>query len=98
MAIETFGLSIILFLVGALGFILRRNVVVVFMSIQLMLNACNLAFAAFARQHLDMAGHATIFIIMIVGISEMALGLAIAIFIFRTRKAVNLDEMNLMKG
>ena len=98
MAIETFGLSIILFLIGALGFIIRRNVIVVFMSVQLMLNACNLAFVAFARQQLDMAGHAYVFIIMIVAISEMAVGLAIALLIFRTNKTVNLDEINLMKG
>jgi NADH-quinone oxidoreductase subunit K len=95
---ETLILSIILFAIGAAGFVARRNAIVVLMSVELMLNACNLAFVAFSRQHLDMTGHIYAFMVMTVAAAEAAVGLAIVVLIFRTRKAVNLDEINLMKG
>jgi NADH-quinone oxidoreductase subunit K len=95
---ETLFLSIILFGIGATGFVVRRNAIVVLMSLELMLNAVNLAFIAFARQHIDVTGQIYVFIIMTVAAAEAAVGLAIVVLIFRTRRAVNLDEINLMKG
>ena len=98
MIYENLILSIVLFTIGAVGFVIRRNAIVVLMSVELMLNACNLAFVAFARQLGDMTGHIYVFMIMTVAAAEAAVGLAIVVLIFRTRKAVNLDEINLMKG
>lgn len=95
---ETLLLSILLFGIGATGFVVRRNAIVVLMSVELMLNAVNLAFIAFSRLHMDMTGHIYVFMIMTVAAAEAAVGLAIVVLIFRTRKAVNLDEINLMKG
>jgi NADH-quinone oxidoreductase subunit K len=95
---ETLVLSIILFGIGAVGFVVRRNAIVVLMSVELMLNAVNLAFIAFSRLHVDMTGHIYVFMIMTVAAAEAAVGLAIVVLIFRTRRAVNLDEINLMKG
>lgn len=95
---ETIVLSIILFVIGATGFVVRRNVIVVLMSVELMLNACNLAFIAFAHMHMDVTGHIYAFMVMTVAAAEAAVGLAIVVLLFRTRKAVNLDEINLMKG
>jgi NADH-quinone oxidoreductase subunit K len=91
-------LSIILFTIGATGFAVRRNAIVVLMSVELMLNAANLAFIAFSRQHIDLTGHIYVFMIMTVAAAEAAVGLAIVVLIFRTRRKVNLDEINLMKG
>ncbi len=95
---QTLILSVLLFGIGTVGFVIRRNAIVVLMSVELMLNACNLAFVAFSRQLGDMAGHIYVFIIMTVAAAEAAVGLAIVVLIFRTRRAVNLDEINLMKG
>jgi NADH-quinone oxidoreductase subunit K len=95
---ETLVLSIILFTIGAAGFVVRRNAIVVLMCIELMLNAANLAFIAFSRQHIDLTGHIYVFMIMTVAAAEAAVGLAIVVLIFRTRKVANLDEINLMKG
>ena len=95
---ETLVLSIILFTIGATGFVVRRNAIVVLMCVELMLNAANLAFIAFSRQHIDLTGHIYVFMIMTVAAAEAAVGLAIVVRIFRTRRAVNLDEINLMKG
>ncbi len=95
---ETLVLSIILFGIGAVGFVVRRNAIVVLMSVELMLNAVNLAFIAFSRLHMDMTGHIYVFMIMTVAAAEAAVALAIVVLIFRTRRAVNLDEITLMKG
>ena len=95
---ETLVLSIILFTIGATGFVVRRNAIVVLMCVELMLNAANLAFIAFSRQHIDLTGHIYVFMIMTVAAAEAAVGLAIVVLIFQTRKVVNLDEINLMKG
>ena len=95
---ETLVLSIILFTIGATGFVVRRNAIVVLMCVELMLNAANLAFIAFSRQHVDLTGHIFVFMIMTVAAAEAAVGLAIVVQIFRTRKVANLDEINLMKG
>ena len=95
---ETLILSIILFTIGATGFVVRRNAIVVLMSVELMLNAANLAFIAFSRQHLDLTGHIYVFMTITVAAAEAAVGLAIVVLIFRTRRKVNLDEITLMKG
>ena len=95
---ETLILSILLFLIGATGFVVRRNAIVVLMSVEVMLNACNLAFVAFSRQLGDLTGHIYVIMIMTVAAAEAAVGLAIVVLIFRARKAVNLDEINVMKG
>jgi NADH-quinone oxidoreductase subunit K len=98
MTSETLVLSILLFAIGAVGFVVRRNAIVVLMSVELMLNAANLAFVDFSRQHMDATGHIFVFMIMTVAAAEAAVALAIVVHIFRTRRAVNLDEINLMKG
>ena len=95
---ETLALSVILYVIGAVGFIVRRNAIVVLMSVEIMLNACNLAFVAFSRQLGDLTGHIYVIMIMTVAAAEAAVGLAIVVMIFRTRKAVNLDEIDIMKG
>ena len=95
---EMLVLSIILFTIGATGFVVRRNAIIVLMSLELMLNAANLAFIAFSRQHMDLTGHIYVFMVMTVAAAEAAVGLAIVVLIFRTRRKVNLDEINLMKG
>jgi len=90
-------LSSVLFTVGVLGFLLRRNIIVIFMSIELMLNAANLAFVAFSRFLNSMDGQIFVFFVMSVAAAEAAVGLAIIIALYRTRETVNADEMNLMK-
>ncbi len=90
-------LSAILFSIGVVGFLLRRNTIVIFMSIELMLNAANLAFVAFARFLDSIDGQVFVFFVMAVAAAEAAVGLAIIMAMFRTRETVNADEMNLMK-
>ncbi len=90
-------LSAILFTIGVVGFLLRRNTIVIFMSIELMLNAANLALVAFSRFLHSMDGQIFVFFVMSVAAAEAAVGLAIIIAIYRTRETVNADEMNLMK-
>lgn len=98
MASECLLLSVILFAIGMVGFLVRRNAIVVLMSVELMLNACNVAFIAVSRQTLDMTGHIYAFIVMTVAAAEAAVGLAIIVLLFRTRRTVNIDKINLMKG
>ncbi len=98
MTTETLILSIILFTIGAVGFMVRRNAIVMLMSLEIMLNACNLLFIAFAQQHGNMAGHIWAIMVMVVAAAEAAVGLAIVVMIFRTRKEINLDKIDLMKG
>lgn len=91
-------LSALLFLIGALGVLLRRNVLVILMSIELMLNAANLALVAFgaARQSLD--GQVLALLVMAVAAAEVAVGLALIVTIFRRQDTTDVDEMNLLKG
>ena len=89
-------LSAALFAVGVLGFMLRRNIIVIFMSIELMLNAANLAFVAFSRFLNSMDGQIFVFFVMSVAAAEAAVGLAIIMAIYRTKETVNADELNLM--
>ncbi len=87
----------LLFAIGVLGVIMRRNALIVLMSVELMLNAANLTLVAFGRSHHDPHAHAFAFIVMAVAAAEAAVGLAIVVGIFRNRRSVNVDELTLMK-
>jgi len=91
------GLSAAIFAIGVAGVLLRRNILVMFMSIELMLNAVNLAFVTLARRMGSMDGQVIVFFVMTVAAAEAAVGLAIIISIFRSRETVNADELSLMK-
>ncbi|MCC6799086.1 MAG: NADH-quinone oxidoreductase subunit NuoK [Anaerolineae bacterium] len=91
-------LSAILFILGTLGVLLRRNAILVFMSIELMLNAANLALAAFARQWGNLDGQLLIFFVMTIAAAEVAIGLALIVAIFRSKKSINIDELHLFKN
>lgn len=90
-------LSAILFTVGVAGFLLRRNAIIAFMSVELMLNAANLAFVAFARQHGGLEGQMAAFFVMVVAAAEVVVGLAIIVAVYRTRRSASVDDANLMK-
>ena len=90
-------LSAILFAVGVAGVLTRRNVIVIFMCIELMLNAVNLTFVAFARHFGQGPGQVFVFFVMTVAAAEVAVGLAIIIALFRTRETVDVGEVNLLK-
>jgi NADH-quinone oxidoreductase subunit K len=92
------ALSAILFTLGALGVLIRRNPIVIFMAVELMLNSANLAFVAFARQRGEMSGQIFVFFIMTVAAAEVAVGLALIVAIFRTKHSINIDQMNILKG
>ena len=92
------ALSAVLFTIGALGVLVRRNPLVMFMSIELMLNAGNLALVAFTRVWGVLAGQIFVFFIMTVAAAEVAVGLALIVAIFRTKHSINVDEMNALKG
>jgi NADH-quinone oxidoreductase subunit K len=92
------ALSAVLFTIGALGVLLRRNAIVIFMSIELMLNSANLAFVALARNLGDLGGQIFVFFVMTVAAAEVAVGLALIVAIFRTKSSINIDEINLLKG
>jgi NADH-quinone oxidoreductase subunit K len=97
-------LSAILFIVGALGVLIRRNPLVIFMSIELMLNAANLAFVAFARMYsapdntVALNGQIFVFFIMTVAAAEVAVGLALIVAIFKSKHSIDVDLMNSLKG
>ena len=90
-------LAAVLFCMGMLGVLVRRNALVVFMCIELMLNAANLTFVAFARDRGDSIGHLSAFFIIAVAAAEAAVGLAIVIAVFRSRGTVNIEEIQSMK-
>jgi len=90
-------LSAVLFSIGALGVLVRRNAIVVFMCVELMLNACNLAFVTFSRVHGNLDGQVFAFFVMVVAAAEVVVGLAIIMTIFRTRRSASVDEANLLK-
>jgi NADH-quinone oxidoreductase subunit K len=92
------GLSAILFTLGVTGVLVRRNAIIVFMSIELMLNSANLVFVAYARQFLEQSGQVFVFFVMTVAAAEVAVGLAPIVTIFRIRRGINLDEINTLKG
>jgi NADH-quinone oxidoreductase subunit K len=90
-------LSALLFSIGAVGVFLRRNVITILLSIEIMLNAVNLTFVAAGRQFASVDGQVIVFFVMTVAAAEAAVGLAIIISIFRNRETVNADELNLMR-
>ena len=92
------ALSAVLFTIGALGVLIRRNPLIIFMSVELMLNAANLAFAAFASAYGNLEGQIFVFFVMTVAAAEVAVGLALLVAIFRTKHSINIDEMNSLKG
>jgi len=105
------GLALFMFCVGVIGVIIRRNPIVIFMSVELMLNAANLTFLSFARyqpvhgqsiqpeaQHSAMAGQMMVVFVMAVAAAEVAVGLGIIMTIYRSRNNVDVDELNLLKG
>jgi NADH-quinone oxidoreductase subunit K len=90
-------LSALLFSIGSAGVLLRRNAIVVFMSVELMLNAANLAFVSFARMHGNLDGQVIAFFVMVVAAAEVVIGLAIIMTIFRTRQSASVDGANLLR-
>ncbi|MEO8026493.1 MAG: NADH-quinone oxidoreductase subunit NuoK [Bryobacteraceae bacterium] len=91
-------LSAILFVVGAAGFIYRRNIITVFMSIELMLNAVNLSFVAFSYKLKQVDGHIFSFFVMVVAAAEAAVGLAIILTVFKNRQTLEVDEISSLKN
>ncbi|NDL57675.1 NADH-quinone oxidoreductase subunit NuoK [Phytoactinopolyspora mesophila] len=90
-------LATILFTIGSAGVLLRRNALVAFMSVELMLNAANLAFVTFARMHGNLDGQIVAFFVMVVAAAEVVVGLAIIVMIFRTRRSASVDDASLLK-
>ena len=91
-------LASILFTIGATTVLLRRNAIIVFMGVELMLNATNLALVTFSRMHGNLTGQVLAFFVMVVAAAEVVIGLAIIISIFRTRRSASVDDVNLLKG
>lgn len=92
------AVSAILFSMGALGVLIRRNALIVFMSIELMLNAANLAFVAFTRSYDVLTGQIFVFFVMTVAAAEVAVGLALIVAIFRSKHSIDVDQMSSLKG
>jgi NADH-quinone oxidoreductase subunit K len=90
-------LSVILFTIGAAGFLLRRNIITVFMCIELMLNAVNLTFVTFSHQLKQVDGHIFSFFVMVVAAAEAAVGLAIILTVFKNRQTLAIDDVSSMK-
>jgi NADH-quinone oxidoreductase subunit K len=91
-------LSAVMFVIGAVGFLIRRNPLTMLMAIELMWNAGNLAFAAFARSFESMSGQVFVFIVITVAAAEAAIALAIVVMIFRRRTDVDVDDISLLRG
>ncbi|PKO06480.1 MAG: NADH-quinone oxidoreductase subunit NuoK [Chloroflexi bacterium HGW-Chloroflexi-3] len=91
-------LSAIMFTVGVLGVILRRNALVIFMSLELMFNAANLVFVTFASYYQILTGQIFVFFVMAVAAAEVAVGLALMVAIFRTKHSIDIDQMSSLKG
>jgi NADH-quinone oxidoreductase subunit K len=92
------GLSAVLFIMGAVGVLIRRNPIIIFMSVELMLNAANLAFVAFARDYQVLSGQVFVFFVMAVAAAEVAVGLALIVAIFNTKHNIDIDQMSGLKG
>ena len=90
-------LAAVLFSIGVASFLIKRNIITIFMSIELMLNAVNLTFVAFAHMWHQITGQIFVFFVMVVAAAEAAVGLAIIIALFRARQTLNVDQVNLMK-
>ena len=91
-------LSILMFVIGIMGVLLRRNALVTFMSLELMFNAANLVFVAFASYHQLIEGQIIVFFVMTVAAAEVAVGLALMVAIFRSRHSVDIDQVSTLKG
>lgn len=91
-------LAIILFTIGGATVLLRRNAIIMFMGIELMLNSANLAFVTFSRIHGDLTGQVVAFFVMTVAAAEVVVGLAIIVSIYRTRRTVSVDDISLLKN
>ena len=91
-------LSAILFAIGVVGVLIRRNVLIIFMSVEMMLNAVNLTFVALSRQFLDLNGQIFVLMAMIVAAAEVAVGLAIVMTVVRHKDTTNIEDVNLLKG
>jgi NADH-quinone oxidoreductase subunit K len=92
------ALSVILFSLGVTGVLVRRNAIVIFMSLELMFNAANLVFVTFASYYQALSGQIFVFFVMTVAAAEVAVGLALMVAIFRARKSIDVDQMSNMKG
>jgi NADH-quinone oxidoreductase subunit K len=92
------ALAVILFVIGAVGVLVRRNALVIFMCVELMLNAANLAFVGFSRLHGTLDGQVIAFFVMVVAAAEVVIGLAIITSIYRTRRSASVDDANLLKN
>ena len=92
------GLSAILFVIGVLGVVTRRNAIMIFMSIELMLNAANMAFVAFAQKWGQLDGQMFVFFVLSVAAAEVAVGLALIVAIFKSKKSVDVDDLAQLKG
>lgn len=91
-------LSAALFTIGVLGVLIRRNAIVVFMAVELMLNAANLALVAYARERLSIDGQVLVFFVITVAAAEVAVGLALLVAIFRTKRTTDIDEVSTLRG
>ena len=91
-------LSAVLFILGAMGVMLKKNAILLFMSVELMLNSANLAFVAFARSFQDVGGQVFVFFVMTVAAAEVAVGLALIVAIFKTKKSIDIDELHSLEG
>ena len=91
-------LSALLFSIGVIGVLIRKNAIIIFMCIEMMLNAANLAFVAISRELGDVSGQIFVFFVMAVAAAEVAIGLAIIVSVFRHRETINVDEINTLKG
>ena len=92
------ALSAILFTIGALGVLIRRNALIIFMSVELMLNAANLAFVAFANTYGQLSGQIIVFFVIAVAAAEVAVGLALIVALFKSKHSIDVDQMSSLKG
>jgi NADH-quinone oxidoreductase subunit K len=92
------ALSVILFSLGVIGVLVRRNAIVIFMSLELMFNAANLVFVTFASYYQSLSGQIFVFFVMTVAAAEVAVGLALMVAIFRAKKSIDVDQMSNLKG
>ncbi|MER3457802.1 MAG: NADH-quinone oxidoreductase subunit NuoK [Chloroflexota bacterium] len=92
------ALSGLLFTLGVLGVLIRRNAIIIFMAVELMLNAANLAFIAFAREQGAVDGQLFVFFVISVAAAEVAVGLALIVAIFRTKRSIDVDDIHMMRG
>lgn len=90
-------LAAVLFTIGIVGFLVRKNALVLFMSVELMLNACNLLLVSFSRVHGNLDGQAASFFVMVVAAAEVVVGLSIIVMIYRARHSANVDNENLLR-